>query len=79
MAAPPAPPHVASPAPHAVPAASAASDVPSARGSRQIRMPWDPPAPVGATDAFAADLVNDKSLDEVILEYLSDDAEPEER
>ena len=41
-------------------------------------MPWDPPAPASTTDAFASDLVNDKSLDEVILEYLSDDADPEE-
>jgi len=43
-------------------------------------MPWDPPAattrPIGAPESFAGD---DKGLDEVILEYLSDDAEPEER
>jgi len=30
-------------------------------------------------ERFAADLPNDKSLDEVILEYLSDDSEPERR
>ena len=40
-------------------------------------MPWDPPEPSPAKDSFAGDLVSDKSLDEVILEYLSDDAEPE--
>jgi hypothetical protein len=45
------------------------------RTSREIRMPWDPPAAGAAKDGFAADLVNDKSLDEVILEYLSDDTE----
>jgi hypothetical protein len=45
------------------------------RTSREIRMPWDPPAPGAPKDGFAADLVNDKSLDEVILEYLSDDTE----
>jgi hypothetical protein len=45
-------------------------------------MPWDPPggdkAPV-AKDAFAAELGDDKGLDEVILEYLSDDSETEDR
>jgi hypothetical protein len=51
---------------------------PAPRGSRQIRMPWDPPGSAAAKDAFSGELVNDKSLDEVILEYLSDDAEPEE-
>jgi hypothetical protein len=35
-------------------------------------------APVGGENAFS-DLVTDKSLDEVILEYLSDDNEPERR
>ena len=47
---------------------------PPARGSREVRMPWEggPPVP---TDSFAANLVNDKSLDKVILEYLSDDGE----
>jgi hypothetical protein len=50
---------------------------PTARPSRQIRMPWDPPEPAPAKDSFAGELVSDKSLDEVILEYLSDDAEPE--
>jgi hypothetical protein len=48
-----------------------------------VKMPWD--GPEGArpsspeTDAFAAALGDDKGLDEVILEYLSDDSEPEER
>ena len=42
-------------------------------------MPWDPPGPPApATDAFAASLGDDKGLDEVILEYLSDDGETEE-
>lgn len=52
-----------------------------------IRMPWDPPLapapspqaaaspPPGFVDPLAAD--NEKGLDEVILEYLSDDAEAE--
>ena len=38
-------------------------------------MPWDPPSPGAPKDGFAAELVSDKSLDEVILEYLSDDTE----
>ena len=48
-----------------------------------VKMPWDGPG--GArpsspeTDAFAAALGDDKGLDEVILEYLSDDSESEER
>jgi hypothetical protein len=54
--------------------ASGATDA-APRASREIRMPWDPPAPGAPKDGFAADLVNDKSLDEVILEYLSDDTE----
>jgi hypothetical protein len=37
----------------------------------KIRMPWDPP---GA--AAAETFVSDKSLDEVILEYLADDPDP---
>jgi hypothetical protein len=44
----------------------------------KIRMPWD--SPVAATpEAFTAELVSDKSLDEVILEYLADDSETDER
>jgi hypothetical protein len=50
------------------------SEQPVAAGTREVRMPWEggPPVP---TDSFAADLVNDKGLDEVILEYLSDDTD----
>jgi hypothetical protein len=52
------------------------------RSSLEVKMPWDPPggdkAPV-AKDAFAAELGDDKGLDEVILEYLSDDSETEDR
>jgi hypothetical protein len=50
--------------------------------SKDVKMPWDPPsgpAPDGAKDTFAAEPGEDKGLDEVILEYLSDDGEPEER
>jgi hypothetical protein len=64
------------PSTSAPPVVTAAPD-PAPRGSRQIRMPWDPPAPAAVKDSFAGELVSDKSLDEVILEYLSDDAEPE--
>jgi hypothetical protein len=50
------------------------------RKSADVHMPWDPPSrPAAADDAFAAELRDDKGLDEVILEYLSDDGEPEER
>jgi hypothetical protein len=60
-----------------------AAEAPRARVARsaEVHMPWDPPAghPPAATDAFAAQLGDDKGLDEVILEYLSDDGEPEER
>jgi hypothetical protein len=44
----------------------------------KIRMPWDSPV-AAAPEAFAAELVSDKSLDEVILEYLADDGETDER
>jgi hypothetical protein len=44
----------------------------------KIRMPWDPSPPAGS-EAFSGGLVTDKSLDEVILEYLADDGETEER
>jgi hypothetical protein len=59
----------------------AAADVPARRSSaKDVKMPWDsaderPPA----GDAFAASLGDDKGLDEVILEYLSDDGETEDR
>jgi len=46
--------------------------------SGKIRMPWDAQVPA-TTEAFSADLVSDKSLDEVILEYLADDGETDER
>jgi hypothetical protein len=65
------------------PAPSAAVQV-SAEGAAavvatgKIRMPWDVP-PAAAPEAFAAELVSDKSLDEVILEYLADDGETDER
>ena len=52
------------------------------QSSKDVKMPWDPPggAPAAAAkDTFAAETGEDKGLDEVILEYLSDDGEPEER
>jgi len=53
------------------------------QSSGDVKMPWDgPEGPRPSspeTDAFAAALGDDKGLDEVILEYLSDDSEPEER
>jgi hypothetical protein len=52
------------------------------RSSLEVKMPWDPPGgakPPAGTDSFAAELGDDKGLDEVILEYLSDDSETEER
>ena len=54
---------------------------PSRRSGADVKMPWDPPGgkPPAGTDAFAAELGDDKGLDEVILEYLSDDGEPEDR
>jgi hypothetical protein len=57
------------------------ADVPRRQSSRDVQMPWDPPAgrPPPASDAFAAGLGDDKGLDEVILEYLSDDGETEDR
>jgi hypothetical protein len=44
----------------------------------KLRMPWDV-SPAAAPEAFSAELVSDKSLDEVILEYLADDGETDER
>ena len=55
--------------------AAPANPEPASNG--KIRMPWDPPAAAG--EPFSGDLVSDKSLDEVILEYLADDGEAEER
>jgi hypothetical protein len=54
------------------------AEAPPLSASGKIRMPWDPPAPAGG-EAFSGELVSDKSLDEVILEYLADDGEQEER
>jgi hypothetical protein len=65
-----------SPAPRrpAAPVASApASPAPSTAApavAGKIRMPWDSPGGTSET------LVSDKSLDEVILEYLADDPDP---
>ena|SRR5665213_2470514 len=71
----PAPTRVAPP-PAAVQASAegGAAVVPTGK----IRMPWDSPI-AAAPEAFAAELVSDKSLDEVILEYLADDGETDER
>ena len=57
---------------------AAQEPVATTTGTRLVRMPWDPPAPPEG-DAFASARVSDKGLDEVILEYLSDDIENEER
>jgi hypothetical protein len=62
--------------PVAVPAAAPIADAPVTATSGKIRMPWDPPAPASG-EAFSGGL--DKSLDEVILEYLADDGEADER
>jgi len=52
----------------------------SRRSSSEVKMPWDPPpSRSGTSDAFTAGLGDDKGLDEVILEYLSDDSETEDR
>jgi hypothetical protein len=52
----------------------------SRRSSSEVKMPWDPPGSrSGTSDAFTAGLGDDKGLDEVILEYLSDDSETEDR
>jgi hypothetical protein len=70
----PAPQRISQP----VTASHPAAEAPVAAPAGKIRMPWDPPAPAGA-EAFSGELVTDKSLDEVILEYLADDGEGEER
>ena len=65
--------------PLAVPAgAQPAAEAPVTATSGKIRMPWDP-GPPASGEPFAGGLVSDKSLDEVILEYLADDGETEER
>jgi hypothetical protein len=58
------------------PDASARTRAPSAPSERTPRPAAPGERPPGER-AFGADLVSDKSLDEVILEYLSDDAEPD--
>jgi hypothetical protein len=58
-------------------AAQPAAEAP-VTASGKIPMPWDAPASAGA-EAFSSELVSDKSLDEVILEYLADDGEGEDR
>jgi hypothetical protein len=70
------------PAPRASQPVIAAADVPPRRSSsKDVKMPWDsaPGERPAAGDAFAAGLGDDKGLDEVILEYLSDDGETEDR
>jgi hypothetical protein len=49
------------------------------QSSLDVKMPWDTPAdrPASGGESFAGGLGDDKGLDEVILEYLSDDGEPE--
>jgi hypothetical protein len=54
-----------------------APETPRVTAATKLRMPWDSPPP--SVEGFAPSLVSDKRLDEVILEYLADDAEPEER
>ncbi|HEY4393965.1 MAG TPA: hypothetical protein VGP64_07885 [Polyangia bacterium] len=73
----PGPQRLSQPIVAAVPSYPAADAQATAAGGK-IRMPWDPPAPGGA-EPFSGELVSDKSLDEVILEYLADDGEGEER
>ena len=65
--------------PVAVPGgAQPVAEVPVSATSGKIRMPWDPSPPAGG-EPFSGGLVSDKSLDEVILEYLADDGETEDR
>jgi len=64
----PSPRRTAAPVASAAAAAAPATPAPTATG--KIRMPWDSPG------AAAETFVSDKSLDEVILEYLADDPEP---
>jgi hypothetical protein len=64
--APPVPSAPATPGPTA-----AAATAQAVNTTGKIRMPWDPPGATAETP-----FVSDKSLDEVILEYLADDQEP---
>jgi len=57
---------------------TAAADGSTVSASGKLRMPWDAP-PATAPEAFSAELSSDKSLDEVILEYLADDGETDDR
>ena len=74
----PAPQRISQPVAAAAPSHPAADAQAAAPGGK-IRMPWDPPAAGGSSEAFSGELVSDKSLDEVILEYLADDGEGDER
>jgi hypothetical protein len=71
--------------PRAQPQPIVASAPQSRRSSTMdVKMPWDPPAAgdsgrPSSGAGFTAERGDDKGLDEVILEYLSDDGETEER
>jgi hypothetical protein len=71
----PAPVRIA-PAPQTI-VQTAAADGSTVSPSGKLRMPWD--APPSVPEAFSAELSSDKSLDEVILEYLADDGETDDR
>jgi len=65
--------------PVAVPAgAQPIAEAPVSASSGKIRNALGSPAPASG-EAFSGGLVSDKSLDEVILEYLADDGEAEDR
>ena len=64
--------------PVAVPAAVPPVAEAPVSATGKLRMPWDP-SPVAGGEPFSGGLVSDKSLDEVILEYLADDGETEDR
>jgi hypothetical protein len=61
------------PAPARVVPPLPAEPPPPAASAREVRMPWESAGPPVPSDSFA--VVNDKGLDEVILEYLSDEPE----
>jgi len=61
------------PGPSTDPALASRAEGPE--GGSRARPPGPPPERAPAESAFSTDLPNDKSLDEVILEYLSDDPE----
>src|SRR5436190_9203718 len=61
------------------PVVAVTGETPRRPSSGDGRMPWDPPggrAP--AREALTAELGDDKGLDEVILEYLSDESETDD-